>query len=325
MVFKRMLGTFGVGGPSVDTVLAVPSCRPGERLAGEVRIKAADYDVEIQRISLSLVTRVEVEGADHEQAGGMEFHRVDVSGPFTLPREADRVIAFELDVPWETPLTEVYGQHLHGMVMGVRTELAVAKAVDKGDLDQVAVGPAPSQQRVLDAFAELGFAFKSADVEYGRIAGVHQELPFYQEIEFYPPPEHQGRVNEVELTFVASPHGLAVVLEADKRGGLFTSGGDAFGRFQVSHAEALQLDWAAEISGWLHAVADRHGAAFHPGGHGSYEDHHGHGGRGGPGWGTVAAAGAAGVAAGVVGGMVAGEIAEEVFEEVFEDDEGDED
>ncbi|MGP4030362.1 sporulation protein [Actinomadura sp. 3N407] len=320
MVFKRMLGTFGVGGPSVDTVLAAPACRPGEQLAGEVRIRAADYDVEIQRISLALATMVEVEGGDHEQTGGMEFHRADVSGPFTLAKEEDRVIAFRLDVPWETPLTEVSGQHLHGMAMGVRTELAVAKAVDKGDLDPVEVDPLPSQQRVLDAFAELGFAFKSADVEYGHIAGLHQELPFYQEIEFYPPPAHQGRINEVELTFLASPHGLAVVLEADKRGGLLVSGTDAFGRFQVSHEEALHLDWAAEISGWLHAVADRHGGAFLLG-HGPHDHHHEYEGHGGPGWGTVAAAGVAGVAAGVVGGMVA----DEVIEEIVEDDEDDED
>ena len=303
-----------MGGPSVDTVLATPSCAPGELLSGEVRIKAADYDVEIQRVTLALVTVVEVEGGDHEHSGGMEFHRVDVSGPFTLAKGQDRTIPFSLDVPWETPLTEVHGHHLHGMALGVRTELAVAKAVDKGDLDPLGIVPLPSQRRVLDAFGELGFAFKNADVEYGHIAGVPQQLPFYQEIEFYPPPTHHGRINEVELTFVANPHGLAVILEADKRGGLFTSGGDAFGRFQVSHEEALHLDWAAEISAWLDAVAERHASAPHPG-------HAMHGGHHGPGWGTAAAAGAAGMAAGVVGGMVAGELAEEAVEEFFEGDE----
>lgn len=345
MVFKRVLGTFGVGGPSVDTVLASPVCRPGEQLAGEVRIKAAEYDVEIQRVTLALATVVEVEGGDRERTGGLEFLRVDVSGPFKLPREQDRIIPFRLGVPWEIPLTEVHGQHLHGMAMGVRTELAVAKAVDKGDLDPFGVAPLPSQQRVLDAFAELGFMFKSADVEHGQIAGLHQELPFYQEIEFYPPPAYQGRVNEVELTFVASPYGLAVVLEADKRGGMFTSGSDVLGRFQVSHEEAEQLDWAAEISGWMEAVAERHAAAFQQGhapyGHAPYGQpqygqppygqpqyghpqyghppHGHHRGSGGPGWGAVAAAGVAGVAAGMV--------ADEIFEEIFDgdEDEGDED
>lgn len=48
----------------------------------------------------------------------------------------------------------------------------------------------------------------------------------------------RGVVQQVELTFVATPHELFVVLEADKRGGMFSSGGDAFGHFRLSHQEA---------------------------------------------------------------------------------------
>ena len=77
-------------------------------------------------------------------------------------------------MPWETPITEVYGQHLHGMTMGLRTELEVARAVDKGDLDAVAVHPLPAQERILDALLRLGFRFSQADVERGRIHGVQQ-------------------------------------------------------------------------------------------------------------------------------------------------------
>src|SRR5690606_40158704 len=71
--------------------------------------------------------------------------------------------------------------------------------------------------------------------------------------------------NEGEVTFDASPYGLAVVVEADKGGGMFTSASDVFGRCQVSHEEAEQLDWAAEISGGMEAVAERHAAAFQQG------------------------------------------------------------
>ncbi|MBC6462101.1 sporulation protein [Actinomadura sp. HBU206391] len=316
---------FGVGGPSVDTVLASPHCRPGEHLSGDVRIAAADFDVEVQQVTLGLVTRVESERAEGEGVGTSEFHRLEVSGSFQLRAGASKTIPFRLPVPWETPVTEVYGQHLHGMTIGVRTELAIAKAVDKGDLDEVSVRPTSSQQRVLEAFSQPGFQFKGADVELGQIYGAPQQLPFYQEIEFYPPPDYQGSVNEVELTFVAGPGGLMVVLEADKRGGMFHSGTDAYGRFHLDHDQALHADWATEISGWLQSVADQHCGGFHTG-HGPHGNHdpngkHGHhdehGHRGGPGWGGAAA----GVAAGFVGGMVAGEVLEEVFEEVFEDDE----
>ncbi|MGR6916815.1 sporulation protein [[Actinomadura] parvosata] len=313
MVFKRMLGAFGVGAPSVDTVLSTPRTRPGGTLEGEVRLKGGDFDAEIEHVTLGLVARVEIEHGGGESAGLSEFGSVRVSGPFTLRKGEDRTIGFRVPVPWEAPISEIAGQPLRGMAVGVRTELAIAKAVDKGDLDMVAVEPLPSQLRILESFLQLGFAFKSADLEAGRLYGVAQELPFYQEIEFYPTGHYAGRVREVEVTFVADPGGLEVVLEADKRAGHYS--GDAIGRFTISHDDALRTDWAGELSRWLDGLTQygggHHYGEPHYGEHGHYghhDDHHGH--HGGAGMGAVVAAGAAGV----VGGLVAGEIVEEIFE-----------
>ncbi|GAA2775349.1 sporulation protein [Saccharopolyspora taberi] len=313
MVFKKLLGALGMGGPSVDTVLHHPQVRPGGNLAGEVRITGGSQEVDVEHVALGLVTRIETEHGDHDGNATAEFHRVVVSGPFRLGEGEDRTIPFEFPVPWETPITDVYGQHLHGMTLGVRTELSVARAVDKGDLDPVSVEPLPLQEDVLDAFSRLGFHFKHADLEHGRIHGVHQELPFYQEIEFYPPAEYAGRVNEVELTFVAGPHGLDVVLEADKRGGFFTPSHDAFGRFRAEHGESA--DWVARIRDWTEQVAQRGHGNHHHGYHDNGEHHSG------PGMGGVIAGAAAGAVAGVVGGMVLGEVVDEVGD-FFEGDEG---
>ncbi|MBB2910406.1 sporulation-control protein [Streptosporangium becharense] len=318
MVFKRLLGAFGVGAPSVDTVLATPHVRPGEPLSGEVRLKGGDFDADIEHIALGLVTQVEAEYGEGEGVGLIEFHRTEVSGSFVLRAGEERVVPFQFPVPWEAPVTEVMGQSLHGMAMGVRTELAIAKAVDKGDMDPVQIVPLPAQQAVLEAFARLGFHFKSADLEMGRIHGVDQRLPFYQEIEFYPPPQYSGQINEVELTFVTGPSGMDVVLEADKRSGRYSSGEDAFGRWQTSHHDAVRRDWAAEINGWLDSLSRyttgafhdpyaSHGAGHHdPYAHGGshYGGHHGSG----PGMGAVAAVGAAGVA----GGFIAAEAIDEI-------------
>ncbi|GAA2209485.1 sporulation protein [Nonomuraea monospora] len=319
MVFKRMLGAFGVGAPTVDTVLSTPRTRPGGTLEGEVRLKGGDFDAEIEHITLGLVARVEIEHGDGESAGLSEFGSVRVSGPFTLRKGEDRTVGFQISVPWEAPISEIAGQPLRGMAVGVRTELAIAKAVDKGDLDMVAVEPLPSQLRILESFLQLGFAFKSADLEAGHLYGVRQELPFYQEIEFYPTGHYAGRVGEIEVTFVADPAGLQVVLEADKRTGRYSSS-DAIGRFHVSHEDALRTDWAGELGRWLDSLSQYGGHAPFGGGHhdGHHDEHHG-GHHGGPGMGMVVAAGAAGV----VGGLVAGEVVEEVVEEFFEgDDEG---
>ncbi|WP_410652970.1 sporulation protein [Amycolatopsis sp. cmx-4-54] len=316
-MFKRMLSAFGVGGPSVDTVLDSPHAVPGEVITGQVRIQGGSSDAQIEEILLSLVTRVEVEHGDHERAGTAEFLRVSAGRKVKVTAGQLTTVPFQLALPWETPISAVGGRELPGMVVGVRTELVIAGAPDKGDLDPVLVGPLESQDRVLEAFGELGFSFRSADVEAGRLHGVRQELGFFQEIEFFPPSRYAGRVSQVELTFVASPDDLVVVLEADRRGGMFRSGGDSFGRFHVSHEEALRTDWAAAIDGWLAKVAESSGGHAMFGGHQEHygheydhHGHHGHHGRRGPGMGGVVA----GAAAGVVGGMILGEVMEDAFD-----------
>jgi sporulation-control protein len=312
MVFKKLLGAFGVGGPSVDTVLSNPNTRPGLTLEGQVHIIGGDHDVEIEQVALGLVTRVEVESGDANYDATVEFHRLAVAGRFALKKGERKEIPFQFPVPWETPVTDVYGQRLHGMTMGLRTELAVARAVDKGDLDPVHVHPLPAQERILDAFTGLGFRFKSADLERGRIRGLNQTLPFYQEIEFWPAQQYAGRINEVELTFVADAQGVDVVLEFDKRGGFFTGGQDAFGRFRVEHATVDQTDWAAVVDGWVRQATERYS---------SFRASHGHGGGHGKGHGRGIGVGGAiaGAGAGLLGGMVLGEAMEVMFEGGGED------
>jgi sporulation-control protein len=362
VVFKKMMRAFGVGGPSVDTVLANPNTRPGLPLAGQVRVLGGDHDVTVERVVLGLVTRVE-----HEHGDGLaEFHRVPVAGAFALRAGEQRDLPFSFPVPWETPITDVYGQRLHGMTMGLRTELSVAKAVDKGDLDEVAVHPLPAQERILEAFAQLGFRFARADLERGGIHGVHQQLPFYQEIEFHPAPQYAGAINEVELTFVADPSGVEVILEFDKRGGFLTPGHDAYGRFRVAHTEADSTNWTAVVDSWVAEAAGRyqglrgtHGFAGHgaPGGHGGFAGHGapgspggygasavqggypgaygGYAGHGAPGHGSHGGghghhghyrrrgSGAGAMAAGIAGGVLGGFVLGEVAEEVFDgDDDG---
>lgn len=315
MVFKKILRAVGIGGPSVDTVLSDPQCRPGELLTGEVRLAGGDADAEIEHLALSLIARVARGQGD---GSPVEFHRVVVSGRFRLAAKENRVIPFEWGVPWETPVTEVFGQPLHGMALGLRTELAVARAVDKADADAVRVLPTPGQEAVLDAFGRLGFHFKSADLKAGRLYGVHQTLPFFQEIEFYPPPAYAGRVSEVGLTFATSSDGLVVILEADKRSGPFRPGGDAVGRIGVSHQEALETDWARAIGEWLDHLAHQDPGRPGPGyGHPGMFGDSGPGERRGLGIGGVVA----GAAAGAIGGVIIGEMLEDAFDGDEEEDE----
>ncbi|MEU2409168.1 sporulation protein [Streptomyces rubiginosohelvolus] len=319
MVFKKLLGSLGVGGPSVDTVLQPGPALPGGPLSGEVRLRGGGSDVTVDRISLLLVARVEREGQEEEDEGTVVLERFTVGGGFRLAEEADHTVPFTVTLPWETPITELHGQHL-GPVLGIRTELEIAGARDKGDLDALAVGPLPAQEAILEAFGQLGYAFRSADLELGHIRGTGQQLPCYQEIEILPPAGHAHTVNEIEVTFIAAPGGLEVVIEADKRAGLFSEGHDTVHRFTTSHHAAPQTDWNAQVDAWLkEVVAGHEGHAVSP----SYGDEHGGGHRSGPGGGAVVAGVAAGVAVGVVGGMVAAEVVDEIGD-AFEGEEDEE-
>ncbi|GGM08585.1 sporulation protein [Dactylosporangium sucinum] len=251
MVFKSLRRALGVGGPTVDTQLRSPDVRPGEPLAGQVLFAGGDHEVEVERIVVELVTRVEVETSDGEHDSTVAFQRQQLTGGFRLAPGMQHAVPFQLPVPWETPITHLYGQRLPGMAMGLRTELEVARAVDKGDLDPINVHPLPAQAGVLAGFVELGFRFKSADLERGFIYGVRQTLPFYQEIEFWAAPQYQGAVTEVEVTFVTDPHGMEIIIELDKRRG----GHDAIGRFKIGHAQAQAVDWTREVDGWMRQTA----------------------------------------------------------------------
>ncbi|MFJ8652650.1 sporulation protein [Streptomyces rochei] len=330
MVFKRLLGSLGVGAPTIDTVLEPAPVVPGGALGGQVHLKGGQADFDIEHITLDLVARVEAEHAEGESEGTVVFDRFTVGGGFRLAAGESRSVPFGVTLPWETPVTELYGQPL-GIVLGVRTEVAVAGAKDQGDLDPLTVTPLPAQEAILEAFGQLGFGFKSADLEYGHIGGTGQLLPFYQEIELHPAPQYAHQVNEVELTFLAGPGGLEVVLEADKRGGLLSSGHDALTRVTVGHHDTR--DWTTEVDGWIRRLLEdrsTYGASPAYGHAAPYADHEHHGSgehrhheehhRSGPGVGTAIAAGAAGLAVGVVGGMVAAEVVDEVGD-FFEGDE----
>src|SRR4051812_23152333 len=162
MAFKKLLASLGAGGASVETVLTDVNVVPGGVVQGEVRIQGGSVDQEIQGLSVGLQARVEVEGHDDQEfKQNVEFTKARLGGAFPLQAEAVHAVPFSLEIPWETPITSFAGHDLHGMNVGVTTELQIAHALDSGDLDPVTVHPLPAQQAILDAFGRLGFHFKS--------------------------------------------------------------------------------------------------------------------------------------------------------------------
>ncbi|MGW4227363.1 sporulation protein [Streptomyces bauhiniae] len=256
MAFKKLLASLGAGGASVETVLTEVNVVPGGVVQGEVRIQGGSVNQNIEGLSVGLQARVEVEGGDQEYKQDVEFSKVRLGGAFELQAGAVHAVPFGLEIPWETPVTVIDGQELRGMHIGVTTELQIARAVDSSDLDPIRVHPLPAQKALLDAFIQLGFRFKNADMERGHIRGTRQQLPFYQEIEFYPPAQYRG-LNQVEVSFVADENAMDVVLEMDKKPGLFSEGSDTFRSFQVGLHDFHTTDWAGYLNQWLSEVGSK--------------------------------------------------------------------
>ncbi|WP_406167213.1 sporulation protein [Streptomyces sp. NBC_00996] len=257
MGFKRLLASMGAGGASVETVLTEVNTVPGGVVQGEVRIQGGSVNQAIEGLSVGLQAKVEVEGHDdQEYKQDIEFTKLRLGGAFELQAGAVHAVPFGLEIPWETPITMIDGQSLRGMHIGVTTELEIARALDSGDLDPINVHPLPAQKAILDAFIQLGFRFKNADMERGHIRGTRQKLPFYQEIEFFPPSQYRG-LNQVELSFVADDRVMDVVLEMDKKPGLFSEGSDSYRSFQVGLHDYQGTDWAAYLNQWLSEVGSK--------------------------------------------------------------------
>ncbi|ARP69544.1 sporulation protein [Streptomyces pluripotens] len=256
MAFKKLLASLGAGGASVETVLTEVNVVPGGVVQGEVRIQGGSVNQRIEGLSVGLQAKVEVERGEEEYKQDIEFTKVRLGGAFELQAGAVHAVPFGLEIPWETPITMIDGQALRGMHIGVTTELAIARAIDSTDLDPINVHPLPAQQAILDAFVRLGFRFKSADMERGHIRGTRQRLPFYQEIEFFPPSQYRG-LNQVELSFVSDEHAMDVVLEMDKKAGLFSEGSDTYRSFQVGLHDWQGTDWAAYLNQWLSEVGGK--------------------------------------------------------------------
>ncbi|MQS06405.1 sporulation protein [Streptomyces alkaliphilus] len=356
MVFKRLLGSIGVGAPTVDTVLEGGAVRPGGPLRGQVQLQGGQADFTIQHITLELVVRIGAPGAPGAGGDGKNltvFDRGVVAENFTLPQGALNSVPFELTLPWQTPITQLYGQPL-GVELGVRTELAIAAARDQGDLDMFAVEPLPAQEAVLEALGQEGFGFAAAALVPEALPGTGQQMPFYQEFDLVPPERFAHRVAELEMTFLPNPQGVEVVLEADKRAGTLPPGHPAGMLREVLAHDPAGRDWNAEVLGWVERLLEGREAAvaqFAAGMHPGMQQpgmmpgmqpgmHPGmqpgmqpgmHPGmaqpqRRGPGVGTAVAAGAAGLAAGVVGGMMVNQMMdgfsgdeEEAADEGFDD------
>lgn len=255
MVIKRLLGALADSGAAVDTILDDHQCQPGAKLTGKVHIATGSKPISVESVTLILVVQRPASPAD---AGGdrspfgsaatFEIARVDVARNFAVTKYDGSDLSCTVHVPWETPLNSINTPD--AITVGLRTELAINRATDQTDLDPVRVSPLPAQQGVLAGLTHLGFDVTRSTLESQRLARAPQTLPFFQKISLRrPAPESL----DLQVGFVAAENTLDVVLEIGNSGAI-ARGGPTAHHFQVTHAQAEQVDWSAELGRWLATV-----------------------------------------------------------------------
>ncbi|MDI3403965.1 sporulation protein [Streptomyces cavernicola] len=212
MAFRAFFSALGINAPEADTVPARTDVHPGEELPFRVAVRGGGADVQVDRLTVELVIRVEeYEAAETGWAAPQVIASVEL-GSCTLPAKQELTFEGTVAIPWEMPLTHALGQGLKGARCALRTTMAIDNAVDRGDFDEIAVHARPVQDAMFQAFANLGFRFAEAEVKkHYRNHQRTQKLPYCQELEFWFPSSY-NRQSQLEMTVItAQPDSVEVI------------------------------------------------------------------------------------------------------------------
>jgi sporulation-control protein len=223
---------------------------PGGYLAGTTVVMGGSTTQDIDDIYLYFSTSAHQEG----HYSTVEFLKVKVSDRFTIGEREEKHIPFNIQMPYELPITVVNGQYTmpyNGLY--VRTAMDISYALDASDNDRFEVEPHPAMDRVLQAIEYLGFSLHKVDIEYGQLQGSY--MSFFQEFEYKAYNSAYGsRINELEISFIGRQNDCIVVLEIDKRGGFMSFNGDSYKRFVIPYTGYERMDMAAAIDQAIRSV-----------------------------------------------------------------------
>lgn len=216
-MFKKVLSSLGVQGVQVNTVLTNPQLQVGQNLQGAIHFTGASSSKRINGIYLELMTMVEVESGDHEARQAQCIARWPISGAFDLLANQRHECPFNLQLPLETPITQLNCHYNHSQVW-LHTHLDIDWAIDAHDDDALAIYPSPTMQALITALEQCGLSLYSADVERGQLRGGHFQstIGCYQELEFRPT-AWLSSLNELEVSFVTTHDQTHVLFEVDRK------------------------------------------------------------------------------------------------------------
>jgi sporulation-control protein len=248
-VFKGVRAFVDGSVPSVVLTLATPVVHPGEDVRGCVHLRGGQEDVLIGRVAVGLAAEgprelTQADRREHDLSPTWRdvLGRVVARQDAWLPAGQRLDVPFTLALPWTAPATAV-GTAVLPVTAEVWTELVVHDARDESTRRPLVIQPLPSQNRVLDAFGQLGATFATGDVLRARVPGVAAGTAVLE----FTPPLRYAQLVEVGVAFVADPGNLRVIVTAKKYRSWLQPDSVVVGDFHLPHEDVWRVDWAAAI------------------------------------------------------------------------------
>lgn len=215
---KKTLASFGIGSARVDSILQQEYLMPGDTASIKIEVYGGATAQEIDNIELKLCCRyIAEEKVERGGEQGETTRRVPKTHvlsewklpyAFTIDPGQERDFDFELEVPWNTPIT------IGDTKVWLETGLDISLAVDPTDKDMLTVRPDPLMDAIFTELEEQGLRIRQVECEETHGFA----LPFVQEFEFVPTtgPYH-GRWRELEIVMHRDADNLALWFEIDRQ------------------------------------------------------------------------------------------------------------
>ncbi|MEF9958281.1 MAG: sporulation protein [Acinetobacter sp.] len=241
-MFNKLMSGLGMQGIQVNTCIYTATPQAGQVINGDVIFKGASSNKNINGIFLKLMTTAEVETDDSEYNTALTIAQWHISGAFELQANQSHSLPFSIQLPFETPITQV-PCHVNKTRVWLHTHLDVDWGIDATDKDYLQILPTPTMQAFIQAMQQCGFHLATVDVEKGQLRGhgFHSTIGCYQELEFKPTTFFNG-INEIEVSFVAEQHQTHVLLEVDRK-----FRGDGFKSLTIPHQHTNPATLVNEI------------------------------------------------------------------------------
>lgn len=245
-MFRKLFAAVGIDNATVDTQIFNNQVFPAQEIKGKVIVCGGATEQVIEHLTLSVMTRVEVESGDNEYTANQVIQKLSVSGRFTISAYQELEFPFSFQLHPETPVTNFapFGITFSQSAVWIHTDLGIEWAKDATDEDWLFVSPTPAMQYIHNAMKQLGYTLHTADVERGTLgsSGFYSSIGCYQEFEYRAGWSNALGFKEVEISYITMPYETCVVIEADR-----TWRSDLIRSCVMRNNELSHKNWANEI------------------------------------------------------------------------------